>query len=98
MSRWSNPGTVIVLFLRDAARDEIREFFQKFPKCYGVEVSPITKTYAVDVPAGEEQRYIELFREDPLVRVVNDYPIMGRRFRPKEDGPKPAKTTKEKRT
>ena len=64
MSR--NSGTVVLQFLPDASSKEIREFFNKFPKCYGTKVSSLTKTFAVDVPAEEERHYIELFYQDDL--------------------------------
>ena len=97
MSR--NSGTVVVLFLPDSSSKEIREFFNKFPKCYGTKVSSLTKTFAVDVPAEEERHYIELFYQDDLVKYVNEYPLEGRKWRkPQVDAerPKPEKKIEKK--
>ena len=96
MSRWSNSGVVIILFQPDASVAEIREFFKKFSKCYGVEVFSTSKTYAVDVPAGEEEKYIEAFHQDLLVKYVNAYPIEGRKWRKPGDFEKSGKPKKGK--
>jgi hypothetical protein len=79
MSRYS--GTVVLLFQPDVSSREIRDFFNKFSKCHGTKVSSLTKTYAVEVPAEEERKYIDLFYEDELVKYVNEYPIEGRKWR-----------------
>ena len=95
----SNPGTIIVLFQPDASQHEIDDLFDHHRKVEYTQVSSLTNTYAVDVPAGEEQRYIDLFQKDPVVKHVNPYPIMGRKLvsRPKNDE-NSDKSNKNKRT
>ena len=83
----SNPGTIIVLFQPDASQREVDAIFDRHRKVEYTQVSSLTNTYAVDVPAGEEQRYIDLLKKDPAVKYVNPFPLMGRKWvsRPKND-------------
>jgi hypothetical protein len=100
----SFPGTVIISFHLNARQPEIDEFFSLHRKTDGTLVSELTKTYAVDVPAGEEMRYVEIFGNDPLVRTVNEYPLLGKKWvkrepRVENEAPvKPAKKEKSKKS
>jgi len=80
MRSFHGNGTVIVMFQMDAGTKEINEFFNRFRKVDGTLVSELTKTYAVEVPAEEELHYIDLFRQDLVVREVNGHPLAGKKW------------------
>ena len=79
----SNPGTIIVLFQPNTSCKEVDIFFNKYRKVEYTQVSSLTNTYAVDIPAGEEQHYIELFQQDYIVKHVNPVPLLGRKWQPR---------------
>jgi hypothetical protein len=94
----SFPGTVIICLQLDAGKQEIDEFFSRYRKVDGILVSELTNTYAVDVPAGEEMNFVEIFKKDPLVRKVNKFPLAGKKWvrRVVEEKPADEKPKKEK--
>lgn len=75
------PGTLIVDFYNDISDESIRDFFGK-QGISGNLASTLNKRYAVDVPAGKEDVYLQKFEQSELIKRVNQHYLKGSRYIP----------------
>ena len=83
-------GTVIVTFQSDAGKVEIASFLREM-KVEGTRVSQFRNRYAIEVPAGEEEDYVQIFSTAPIIDKVNPHYLKGikeRSYKPKKEDDK----------
>ena len=81
MRRRSIPGTLIIRLSDHVTTEEFEDFLDEYGLA-GTAVSSLTRKYAIDVPAEEEERYQQFFEESGLVSYVNPDFIKGKKFNP----------------
>lgn len=85
------PGTIIVTFHRGVGEADINSYLQE-EHLEGTLVSQFRNRYAIEVPAGREDEYVERFSNEELIESVNPHYLRGMKERPRrkkdEDGEK----------
>ena len=75
-------GTIIVTFYSDLADSTINEYLNSL-RLEGVRVSQFRNRYAVEIPAGQEDVFLDKFQSNTeLVEKVNEHYIKGIKERP----------------
>lgn len=93
-------STVVVRFVRNAAKEEIVDLLDEH--ClWGNLVSSQLNRWTVEVPVDQEEKYIKLLRQSDIVAHVFSNYIKGYKYKPKpkeeEDGHESGKNTAKKK-
>lgn len=78
------PGTIIVNFQPDVSEVEINGYLAQ-ENIDGVRVSCFGTRYAVEVPAGQEDEFVQKFSSCPLIKSVNPYFLKGLKERSRRE-------------
>lgn len=77
------PGTIIVNFHANISEGIVEEYLDE-QGLFGIQVSQLCNRYAIEVPPGKEQEYVDKFRQCELVRKVHDDFLEGKITPPKK--------------
>lgn len=81
MRRRNIPSTLIIRLSDHVSTEEFEDFLEEYGLT-GTPVSCLTRKYAIEVPAEEEERYQKFFEDSGFVRYVNPDFIKGQKFKP----------------
>ena len=90
VARRTIPGTIVCSFHSDVGTQYIEEWMEQ-RGLDAVCVSTFNNKYAVEVPPGEEDKYVEILSECDLVKHVYSNYIRGSKFVPREKKTKKTK-------
>jgi hypothetical protein len=77
-------STIVVKFHSDVTTKEIKTLLNEH-NLVGIEVSDYLKRWTIEVPLGEEEKYLEILKKDILVEKVCSSILKGNKPKSKEE-------------